>query len=183
MTLRPDVYGDRGLDISYNISDNSSWAGLVHTLHSFLAGRLSQRSSGLGSPGKCARVGWTVTLRVPTGYTPASQRGSINCSSEKYFFQETFGAPNHTKFSCKFTADMLQNCSGLVDPSFGFGEGKPCFIIKMNRVSAGGLPWNLPCAPTPLLACANYVWPLSRHECPLAPPWPEHCADCRAGEL
>ncbi|EDM08896.1 ATPase, H+/K+ exchanging, beta polypeptide [Rattus norvegicus] len=105
VTLRPDVYGERGLQISYNISENSSWAGLTHTLHSFLA-----------------------------GYTPASQQDSINCSSEKYFFQETFSAPNHTKFSCKFTADMLQNCSGLVDPSFGFEEGKPCFIIKMNRI-------------------------------------------------
>lgn len=73
-----------------------------------------------------------------TGYTPASQQDSINCTSEKYFFQESFAAPNHTKFSCKFTADMLQNCSGLVDPSFGFEEGKPCFIIKMNRVSYKG---------------------------------------------
>ncbi|KAM7328898.1 hypothetical protein ACRRTK_012990 [Alexandromys fortis] len=71
-------------------------------------------------------------LKSP-GYTPASQQDSINCTSEKYFFQETFAAPNHTKFSCKFTANMLQNCSGLVDPSFGFEEGKPCFIIKMNR--------------------------------------------------
>lgn len=73
-----------------------------------------------------------------TGYTPAAQQDSINCTSEKYFFQENFAAPNHTKFSCKFTADMLQNCSGLVDPNFGFEEGKPCFIIKMNRVSYKG---------------------------------------------
>lgn len=62
----------------------------------------------------------------------------MNCTSERYFFQEGFWAPNHTKFSCKFTADMLQNCSGLADPSFGFAEGKPCFIIKMNRVSSEG---------------------------------------------
>lgn len=77
-------------------------------------------------------------MSVPTGYSPASQEDNINCTSHKYFFQESFRAPNHTKFSCKFTADMLQNCSGLVDPSFGFAEGKPCFIIKMNRVSSEG---------------------------------------------
>lgn len=38
VTLRPDVYGDKGLDISYNVSDNRTWVGLVHTLHDFLAG-------------------------------------------------------------------------------------------------------------------------------------------------
>lgn len=96
-----------------------------------------RESWGLGtSPLGCA--GWLMTGVCSTGYTPASQQGSINCTSEKYFFQESFAAPNHTKFSCKFTADMLQNCSGLVDPSFGFEEGKPCFIIKMNRVSTKG---------------------------------------------
>nr|XP_036880666.1 potassium-transporting ATPase subunit beta isoform X2 [Manis javanica] len=105
VTLRPDVYGEKGLDISYNISDNRTWVGLALALHNFLA-----------------------------GYSPASQEANVNCTSERYFFQEGFWAPNHTKFSCKFTADMLQNCSGLADPSFGFAEGKPCFIIKMNRI-------------------------------------------------
>ncbi|XP_040846931.1 potassium-transporting ATPase subunit beta [Ochotona curzoniae] len=105
VTLRPDTYGEKGLDIHYNISDNSTWAGLVHMLHSFLA-----------------------------GYSPAAQRDNINCTSKTYFFQETFGAPNHTKFSCKFTTDMLGGCSGVRDPGFGFQEGKPCFIIKMNRI-------------------------------------------------
>ncbi|XP_012518279.1 PREDICTED: potassium-transporting ATPase subunit beta [Propithecus coquereli] len=105
VTLRPDVYGEKGLEVFYNISDNSTWADLTRTLHAFLA-----------------------------GYSPAAQEDNINCTSEQYFFQESFGAPNHTKFSCKFTADMLQNCSGLVDPDFGFEEGKPCFIIKMNRI-------------------------------------------------
>ncbi|XP_027794701.2 potassium-transporting ATPase subunit beta [Marmota flaviventris] len=105
VTLRPDVYGDRGLQICYNVSDRSSWAGLTHSLHSFLA-----------------------------GYSPAAQQDNVDCTSEQYFFQESFRAPNHTKFSCKFTTDMLQNCSGRPDPDFGFGEGKPCFIIKMNRI-------------------------------------------------
>lgn len=78
-------------------------------------------------------------VSVLAGYSPAAQEDNINCTSDKVFIQESFGAPNHTKFSCKFTTDMLQNCSGLEDPNFGFEEGKPCFIIKMNRVSIKGL--------------------------------------------
>ncbi|GAB0178991.1 potassium-transporting ATPase subunit beta [Grus japonensis] len=104
VTLRPDVYGDRGLQIYYNVSDNKTWEGLVTTLRTFL-----------------------------TAYTPAAQRPNINCTSDTYFIQDTFDGPNKTKLSCKFTSDMLQNCSGITDPTFGFPEGKPCFIIKMNR--------------------------------------------------
>lgn len=133
-------------------------------------------SSRLRAPGKYVRAEWTECC-VPAGYTPASQRGSINCSSEKYFFQESFGAPNHTKFSCKFTADMLQNCSGLVDPSFGFEDGKPCFIIKMNRVS-GVSPGNLLCFFVPHLSCTHHA-DTSAHQ----PPQPGHCADCRVGTM
>ncbi|NXX61659.1 ATP4B ATPase, partial [Scopus umbretta] len=105
VTLRPDVYGDRGLQIYYNVSDNKTWEGLVTTLRTFL-----------------------------TAYTPAAQRLNINCTGNTYFIQDTFDGPNKTKLSCKFTSDMLQNCSGITDPTFGFPEGKPCFIIKMNRV-------------------------------------------------
>ncbi|PKU41487.1 potassium-transporting atpase subunit beta [Limosa lapponica baueri] len=36
VTLRPDVYGDRGLQIYYNVSDNKTWEGLVTTLRTFL---------------------------------------------------------------------------------------------------------------------------------------------------
>ncbi|KAB1267772.1 Potassium-transporting ATPase subunit beta [Camelus dromedarius] len=124
VTLRPDVYGEKGLDISYNVSDNRTWTELTRTLHRFLA-----------------------------GYSPASQDGNIDCTSEKYFFQERFLAPNHTKFSCKFTADMLQNCSGSPDPTFGFAEGKPCFIIKMNRI-VKFLPGN---STAPRVDCAFLV--------------------------
>nr|XP_009663775.1 PREDICTED: potassium-transporting ATPase subunit beta [Struthio camelus australis] len=105
VTLRPDVYGERGLEIYYNISDNKTWDGFVTTLQTFL-----------------------------TAYTPAAQHLNINCTSDTYFIQDTFDGPNKTKLSCKFTSDMLQNCSGLTDPTFGFPEGKPCLIIKMNRI-------------------------------------------------
>lgn len=39
VTIRPDVYGSRGLQIYYNVSDNKTWEGLVTTLHTLLTGK------------------------------------------------------------------------------------------------------------------------------------------------
>lgn len=38
VTLRPSVYGDDGLQIIYNISDEKSYKGIVKSLNNFLAG-------------------------------------------------------------------------------------------------------------------------------------------------
>nr|XP_056718037.1 potassium-transporting ATPase subunit beta [Euleptes europaea] len=105
VTLRPDKYGEKGLEIYYSLSSNNSWEGFVTSLESFLA-----------------------------AYNESKQRDNINCTGEDYFTQNSFHLPNHTKYSCKFTREMLQNCSGLPDPTFGYSEGKPCLIIKMNRI-------------------------------------------------
>ncbi|XP_054831007.1 potassium-transporting ATPase subunit beta [Eublepharis macularius] len=105
VTLRPDKYGEKGLEIYYSLSSNNSWNGFVTTLENFLA-----------------------------AYNESVQRDNKNCIGEDYFFQNSFHPPNHTKCSCKFTREMLENCSGLTDPTFGYSEGKPCVIIKMNRI-------------------------------------------------
>ncbi|XP_062983735.1 potassium-transporting ATPase subunit beta [Elgaria multicarinata webbii] len=131
VTLRPDVYGEKGLEIYYSISEKESWSPYVTILQNFLS-----------------------------AYNETQQQENKDCSEiEGYFKQKTFDAPHHTKHSCKFTQDMLGNCSAAVDPTFGFPERSPCLIIKMNRI-IHFLPGNVSAPPRVNCTTQNGTSPL-----------------------
>ncbi|KAG9338991.1 hypothetical protein JZ751_024389, partial [Albula glossodonta] len=60
---------------------------------------------------------------------------NFECPQDRYFVQEDSGeVRNNPKRSCQFNRTMLEECSGLTDRYYGYHDGKPCVLIKLNRV-------------------------------------------------
>ncbi|XP_069745667.1 potassium-transporting ATPase subunit beta-like [Narcine bancroftii] len=108
------------LDITFNVSDPKSWHYYSNHLHHFLSAY--NRS--------------------------VQEKINHNCTSGNYTFQGGYG-PN-SKYACQFTRNMLKNCSGLEDPTFGYKTGQPCILIRMNRI-INYLPGD---GTTPNVTCA-----------------------------
>ncbi|XP_061768867.1 sodium/potassium-transporting ATPase subunit beta-2a isoform X3 [Nerophis ophidion] len=104
MMIRPK--GDQ-LEITFSPSDVQSWNGFVQNLDGFL------------SP-----------------YNDSQQvQMNDNCLPDKYFIQEDSGeVKNNPKRSCQFNRTMLEDCSGKTDRLYGYSQGQPCVLIKLNRV-------------------------------------------------
>ncbi|XP_076014673.1 sodium/potassium-transporting ATPase subunit beta-2a [Genypterus blacodes] len=104
MMIRPK--GEQ-LEISFSISDTKSWEGFVQNLNTFLA---------------------------PYNDSYQAQTND-NCTPDQYFLQEDSGeVRNNPKRSCQFNRTMLEECSGISDPFYGYSTGQPCILIKLNRV-------------------------------------------------
>ncbi|KAL8177076.1 UNVERIFIED_CONTAM: Sodium/potassium-transporting ATPase subunit beta-2, partial [Gekko kuhli] len=94
------------LDITYNVSNTEVWEGYVRLLNQFLG-----------------------------DYNDSRQAADNElCVPGRYFVQPDNGVLNHPKRACQFNRTMLGNCSGLVDTTYGYREGRPCVLIKINRV-------------------------------------------------
>ena len=138
----PSTYGEEDIEIYYNTSNKASRMKMIKSIHGLLKCQylLTQL---------CWIITWYLTRSCFTtrrlnllfclsssAYNDTVQEGYPyhNCTKGKYFIQNTFSAPDHTKWSCPFMKTVLGPCSGLEDPTFGYNCTMPCVIIKMNRV-------------------------------------------------
>nr|XP_033800542.1 protein ATP1B4 isoform X3 [Geotrypetes seraphini] len=85
---------------------------------------------------------------TPPAYNDSVQAvKNVKCTPGSYFMQE--GAVMEEKKACQFNRSLLENCSGIEDPTFGYSEGKPCLFLKMNRIIGYrpglGIPVSVSC--------------------------------------
>lgn len=59
-----------------------------------------------------------------------------HCNAEPEYYKEQPGMnpKDGKKRACTFQRKWLGSCSGLNDTTFGYKDGKPCVVIKLNRV-------------------------------------------------
>ena len=62
-------------------------------------------------------------------YESEEQKNLTACSDGALFEQK---GPVYS--ACQFPLPLLQACSGVDDPDFGYSRGSPCVLVKMNRV-------------------------------------------------
>lgn len=109
LTMAPHL--DIHHEITFNASDRKSWKRYTKSMDEYLR-----------------------------PYNDGAQtRKNIECSHDnKYFLQDGLEESAQRK-ACQFKRSWLGDCSGLSDPHFGFSQGKPCILLRMNRI-LGYLP-------------------------------------------
>ncbi|KAJ0062090.1 hypothetical protein NL108_015678, partial [Boleophthalmus pectinirostris] len=131
MVIRPKA--DETFEIVYDIQNTETWDLYAQALDKFLAP-------------------YNNSVQVMK---------NDECVPDQYYKQEDSGeVKNNPKRSCQFNRTILEACSGIGDPHYGYQEGKPCIIIKLNRV-IGMLPGKNGMAP--YVTCGAKVLPFVSH--------------------
>ncbi|XP_062840615.1 sodium/potassium-transporting ATPase subunit beta-2 isoform X1 [Anolis carolinensis] len=111
------------LEITYNVSNTEVWESYVKMLNNFLG-----------------------------AYNNSKQVAANEfCRPGQYNEQPDNGVLNIPKRACQFNRTMLGDCSGLNDTSYGYRDGRPCVLVKMNRVinfyAGANKTMNISCFP------------------------------------
>ncbi|XP_038027753.1 sodium/potassium-transporting ATPase subunit beta-2 isoform X1 [Anas platyrhynchos] len=104
MMIRPRA---EGLDVTFNVTQSQTWLHYVRALHQFLE---------------------------PYNDSVQAARNAA-CTPGRYNEQPDDGVPNYPKRACRFNRSLLGPCAGLgADDDYGYGAGRPCVLLKVNRV-------------------------------------------------
>ncbi|XP_065425323.1 LOW QUALITY PROTEIN: sodium/potassium-transporting ATPase subunit beta-2 [Chrysemys picta bellii] len=142
MMIRPKT---DTLDVTFNVSNTESWDRYVKMLNDFLS------------------VTYNDSIQAATNDA---------CRPGRYNEQPDNGVLNYPKRACQFNRTVLGACSGLNDPTYyGYADGRPCILIKMNRVinffAGANQTMNVTCAakvsPHPPPAAPPSINPFSLH--------------------
>lgn len=57
----------------------------------------------------------------------------MRCAHNGYFMQDDLEESSERR-ACQFKRSWLGDCSGLQDPHYGYSQGRPCVLLRMNRV-------------------------------------------------
>ncbi|XP_031415744.1 sodium/potassium-transporting ATPase subunit beta-3a isoform X2 [Clupea harengus] len=63
-------------------------------------------------------------------YNDSEQASNELCLAGEFYDQDA----EAQKKACQFRRSTLRICSGISDPNYGYSEGKPCILVKMNRI-------------------------------------------------
>ncbi|CAG05663.1 unnamed protein product [Tetraodon nigroviridis] len=97
-------------EISFSLSDNKTYGAYIQSISKFLHLYHQDMQTDQMKYEDCAAVPATYTEREPLE-SDAGQRKA-----------------------CRFSASLLGSCSGESDPTYGFSKGRPCIIVKLNRI-------------------------------------------------
>ncbi|XP_062306873.1 sodium/potassium-transporting ATPase subunit beta-1a [Osmerus eperlanus] len=97
-------------EISFNINDEATYKKYVDSMTAFLEKYDDESQTNEMNFEDCGEV--------PATYR---DRGELESG-------------DGVRKACRFKRTWLKGCSGMEDKTFGFQSGKPCLIVKLNRI-------------------------------------------------